>query len=135
MKNRKLVLLSSCFIIVVFAFLLVQGCSHGQGSNPTFQTEYQAVLLTNGQVYFGKTEFVSKEYVLLKDVFYIRRQINPETKQVSNTLLKKGSEWHGAEQTYINTRHVILIEPVAPESQVAKLIKDANSQKAETPKK
>ena len=129
MKNRTTGLLSSVFIIVIFGLLFIQGCERG----PTFkfQTEYQAVMLDNGQVVFGKAEFLGKEYVLLKDVFYIRSQVNQETKQVTNALIKKGQEWHGAEQSYINTRHIIMIDPVSPESQVAKLIKEQQSPKPE----
>jgi hypothetical protein len=128
MKNRTIGLLSCVFVIVVFG-LLFQGC--GQGSTPKIQTEYQAVVLGNGQIFLGKAEFLGTEYVLLKDVFYIRSQVNQETKQVSNTLIKKGQEMHGAEQMYINTRHIVMIEPVSPESQVAKMIKEAKSQKPE----
>ena len=129
MKNIIIGLVSSVSIIIVFGLLPIQGCR--QDSNPKFQTEYQAVMLTNGQVIFGKAEFVGKEYVLLKDVFYIRSLVSQETKEVSNTLVKKGKEWHGAKQSYINTRHIIMIEPVSPESQVAKLIKEQQSQKPE----
>lgn len=116
------------FYYHLFCLLFIQGCK--QDSNPKFpkfETEYQAIFLGNGQVVFGKADFLGQEYVLLKDVFYIRSQINQDTKQATNTLIKKGKEWHGAEQMCINTRHVIMIEPVSPESQVAKLIKEQNA--------
>jgi hypothetical protein len=130
----KTIRLSICVIaIAVFGLVSIQGCS--QNSNPKFQTEYQAVVLTNGPVFFGKVEFLGTEYVLLKDVYYIRSQVNQETKQVTNTLIKKGQELHGAELTYINARQIVMIEPVAAESQVAKLIRDAKAQKPpEAPK-
>jgi hypothetical protein len=128
MKNR-IIGLVSVITIMVFGLFFIQGC--GRGSTPKLQTEYQAVFLGSGQVVFGKAEFLGTEYVLLKDVFYLRSQVNQDTKQVSNTLIKKGQEWHGAEQMYINTRQIITIEPVSPESQVAKLIKEAKSQKPE----
>ncbi len=128
MKNR-IIRLISVIAIMVFGLLFIQAC--GRGSTPKLQTEYQAVFLGNGQVFFGKVEFVGTEYILLKDVFYVRSQVSQETKQVSNTLIKKGQEWHGAEQMYINTRQIVSIEPVSPESQVAKLIKEAKPQKPE----
>ena len=130
MKNSFSSILHNFFIITVFGLLFIYGC--GQNSNPTFpkfETEYQAVFLGNGQVIFGKSEILGKDYILLKDVFYIRSQANEQTKQVTNTLIKKGKEWHGAEQMYINTRHIIMIEPVSPESQVARLIKEQKAQR------
>lgn len=128
MKNKPIVLFSHFFIIIFFGLLFIQGCKQEEVT-PKFQTEYQAVILTNNQIVFGKAEFLGKDYLLLKDVFYIRSLVNQETKEVSNSLVKKGKEWHGANQMYINTRHIIEIEPVSPESQVAKLIKEQQSQK------
>jgi len=117
-------------LIVVGVVLFIQGCGSGPGSQkPSFQTEYQAVFLGNGQVYFGKAE-VGPDYVTLKDVFYVVSQVNPENKQqVRNTLIKRGQELHGPDLMYINKTHVVLIEPVSADSQVAKLIKEAKAQK------
>ena len=129
MRIRNIGLWGCVCAIIVFGFVLIQGC--GQGSTPKFQTEYQAVLLANGQAVFGKAEFLGTDYILLKDVFFIHSQVNPDTKQMASTLVKKGQEWHGAEQMYINTRHIISIEPVSPDSRVAKLIKETQAQKAE----
>ena len=125
-----------CFFILpfVFAILIIQGCGSGPGSQkPSFQTEYQAVFLGNGQVFFGKIE-VGPDYVTLKDVFYVLSQVNPENKQqVRNTLIKRGQELHGPDLMYISKNQVVFIEPVASDSQVAKLIKEAKAQKpAET---
>ena len=125
MKKRIMGLLG--IIVFVFGGVCLQGCQ--QNENPKFQNEYQAVLLTTGQVFFGKVEFVGTDYVLLKDVFYIRSVANPDTKQVSNTLIRKGNEIHGADQTYINARHIIMIEPVSPQSPLAGRIKELQSQK------
>ena len=53
---------------------------------------------------------------------------------MTNTLVKKGQEWHGAEEMYINSRHVVTIEPVSPESQVAKFIREQKAQAPEAQK-
>lgn len=128
MNNRRIGLLGGMFAIVFIGLFLIQGC--GRDSNPKFQTEYQAVVLMNGQYFFGKAEFWGKEYVRLKNVFYLYPHIDQKTNQRMNTLVKKGSEFHGADEMYINTEHIIAIEPVSPESPLGKLIiKDANSQK------
>ncbi|PKN33182.1 MAG: hypothetical protein CVU61_14840 [Deltaproteobacteria bacterium HGW-Deltaproteobacteria-19] len=129
MKIRTIGLSGWVFAVAAFCFLFIQGCA--QDTRPKFQTEYQAIMLAGGQAVFGKAEYVGKDYILLKDVFYIRSQVNQETKQVTNILIKKGQELHGAEQMYINTRHIAVIEPVSPESQVAKLIKEKKAQSPE----
>jgi hypothetical protein len=88
---------------------------------------YQAVLLDNGQVYFGKLDGAGTEFPVLTDVYYIQNKIDPQTKAVSNVLVRRGKEWHSPDRMILNGRHVILIEPVGGGSQVAKLIAELNT--------
>lgn len=95
---------------------------------PGFSTSYQAVLLTNGQVYFGQLEQLSSPYPVLRDVFYVVSQANPETKQVSNILIRRGKELHGPEYMVLNRQNILMIEPVKADSQVGKLIAEQKAQ-------
>jgi hypothetical protein len=112
-------------LLIGFA-LILSGCGGAGSQKINFKTEYQAVFLPNGQVYFGKVE-QGTDYITLTDVFYIQGQVNKETKEVTNILLKRGKEWHGPDAMYISKGAVAMIEPVAADSQVAKLIKEAGS--------
>jgi hypothetical protein len=89
---------------------------------PSLTTPYQAVILTNGQTLFGKLQKAGSAYPVLEDVFYIRNEMNPDTKQMSMTLVKRGKEWHEPDYTTINSAHILFIEPVKPESRLGKLI-------------
>jgi hypothetical protein len=89
---------------------------------PQITTPYAAVLLDNGQVYFGKLVHSESNYAELTDVYYIQSQVNQETKAVSNTLVRRGNEWHGPDRMFLNDRHIIFIEPVGTTSKVAQLI-------------
>jgi hypothetical protein len=96
---------------------------------PTFSTEYQAVFMDNGQVFFGKMKNTGSNYTLLRDVYYIGRQTSPDGKEVKNILIKRGNEWHAPDYMYINKLHIVIIEPVAANSRVEQLIKEAKNQK------
>jgi hypothetical protein len=96
---------------------------------PALTTSYHAVVLVGGQAFFGRIENLQAENMVLNDVFYVQTRTHPETKQVSNVLVKRGQEAHGPDRMIINRRHVMLIEPVAEGSQVAKLIAEQNKQK------
>ena len=89
---------------------------------PSLTTPYQAVILTNGQTLFGRLQKAGSAYPVLEDVFYIQTQTNPETKQSSMILVKRGREWHEPDSTTINAAHILFIEPVKPESRLGKLI-------------
>jgi hypothetical protein len=106
------------------AALCAVSCQTGN-STIRFETPYQAVLLDNNQVYCGKLQGAGTPYPVLTDVFYVQSQVDPQTKQVKNILIRRGNEWHAPDRMYINARHIILIEPVGPNSQVAKLISEA----------
>jgi len=89
---------------------------------PRFETQYQAVLLAGGQVYFGHLEGFGTPFPILHDVFYVQSQVDPTTKNVTNILVQRGKEWHGPDRMYLNPGHIILVEPVGADSAVAKLI-------------
>ena len=110
--------------------LLAYGCNAGMDGGTGMQalkldTEYQAVLLDNGQAYFGRVEQPGGDFILLKDVFYIQSRVDKDRKLVANVLIKRGAqEWHAPDSMLINSKHVIFMEPVSPSSKVAQLIKE-----------
>jgi hypothetical protein len=95
---------------------------------PSFSTPYQAVLLDTGQVYYGKLEGLGTDYPVLREVYYIQTGTDPQTKQTTNVLIRRGKEWHGPEFTVLNAGHIALIEPVSADSKVAGLIADQEKQ-------
>lgn len=90
-------------------------------------TLYQAIFLTNGQVYFGKLTQRGDVFFRLEDVYYISQKqqtLNqPSTPESSVSLAKLGSEVHGPQDFMdINIEHIILIEDLKMESEVVKAI-------------
>lgn len=129
-KMRRFLFVPVLLFLICSATFLFSGCEdQGKGEKLSFSTEYQAVFMSNGQVFFGKIENAGGNYPLLKEVYYIGRQADPEGKEVKSILIKRGSEWHGPEYMYINRQQIAVIEPVAPNSRVAQLIKDAKNVK------
>ena len=112
-----------CLLVIASA----TGCGR-MDQNLSFKSEYQAVFLDNGQVFFGKLENGGSAHPLLKEVYYIGTQVSPDGKEAKNILLKRGSEWHGPEYMYLTASHIVMIEPVSPTSRVAELIKDLKAQ-------
>jgi len=107
------------------------GCAPVQkadGPAVTFSTPYQAVVLINNSVYYGKLSGWGTSTPVLTDVFYIISKTDPDTKKVSNVLVKRGKELHGPDRMYLNGSQIIFVEPVGPDSKVAQLINEANKQ-------
>ena len=87
-----------------------------------FGTTYQAVLLDNGLVYYGKIVGTTRGFAEMTDVYYIQNQVDSQTKETKNILVRRGNELHAPNRTLINTRHIVMIEPVTPGSKVAESI-------------
>lgn len=109
------------------AAVLAAGCG-GSTPAPRFDTPYQAVFMANGQVFFGKLSDAGTEHPRLDDVYYVQQQVNPETKQATSVLIRRGREWHAPSFMVLNGRSILFIEPVGPDSKVAQLIAEAGKQ-------
>lgn len=132
-KSRKKFLVV-WFLVLILAALFVayylwQG---GFSSIFDFTRDYQAVFLSNGQVYFGTASNLSSGFVTLKNVYYLQTQqvLQPvqgqkEPKQVQQiSLAKLGvSELHKPKDGMkINRDHILFIEDLEKDSQVIQAI-------------
>ncbi|MDB5178200.1 MAG: hypothetical protein JWN01_143 [Patescibacteria group bacterium] len=93
--------------------------------------QYQAVFLTNGQVYFGKASRVDNSYVKLTDIYYlqVQQQVQPKDQSAGQqpqvSLAKLGGELHGPEDVmYVSRQQVLFWENLKDDGKVAKAIKD-----------
>jgi len=129
-NGRKLWIALGCLVCLVLA--LGAGCVPQKAETPavTFSTPYQAVVLINNSVYYGKLSGWGTSNPVLTDVFYIISKTNPDDKdkKVSNVLVKRGKELHGPDRMYLNGNQIIFVEPVGPDSKVAQLINEASKQ-------
>jgi len=98
---------------------------------------YQAVFLTNGQVYFGKMSNISEDYATLKDIYYLQVVQPPLQGQAADqaqaqqqaaaqpqiSLVKLGNELHGpVDEMHISKSQVLFYEDMKDDSQVVKAI-------------
>lgn len=126
--NKVFSVITICLAVAVIILALVIVKVHSAGSTPSFNTPFQAVLLDNNQVYYGKLSHVGSRYPEMTDVYYIVRTEDAATKQVKNVLVKRGKELHAPQMTFFDARHIVMIEPVGTSSEVAKLIQQSESQ-------
>lgn len=108
--------------------LLATGCQRAPATPADAAIDpnkYYAVLLNNNSVYFGKLEGLGSEFPVLHDVYYVQSNVNQETKQVNNVLVKRGKEWHGPDRMIISDKSIVFVEPVGTGSKVAQLIAES----------
>ncbi len=115
-------ILAGILVITAAAWHLA---GHWRNTSTEFPTPFQAVLLSNGSVYFGHLQGYGGRQPVMTEVYYVVTQTNPETKQTNNVLVKRGKELHEPDRMYLNPSQIILVEPVGTNSKVAKLIAEA----------
>ena len=106
-----------------------QGAIHNYPSN-----KWQAVFLSNGQIYFGHVTKITKDTLVLEDIYYLqvvtaplqRSQDSPDSvnqQEQRLTLIKLGNEIHGPyDKMNINQNHVVLVENLKDDSRVVQAI-------------
>jgi len=138
-KNKKskifLFTLILIVILIIAGFLINTYTSinlWGTLKNAETTENYNAVFLSNGQVYFGIiTSNNNDDYTTLKDIYYLQvsgalQQATPSeaNQQPQLTLVKLGNELHGPEDyMQINNDHIIFIEKLKEDGKVVEAIK------------
>jgi hypothetical protein len=119
-------------VLIVLAVLFRDKWSNTAGGSMK-TTDFQAVFLTNGQVYFGKISDARDSYVTLKDIFYLQVQNPPiqgsqqqQTQaQPQLSLVKLGNELHGpVDEMHINRDQILFYEDMKADGKVAQAIKE-----------
>lgn len=108
--------------------------SRGQnGSTAIDGNKYQAVSLTDGQIYFGKLHMLNSQYVKVTGAYYLQAQTgktdtststDTSTDQNNVKLIKLGNKIYGPEDDIVIAKDQILTyENLNPDGQVAKWLK------------
>ena len=111
-----IVLLIAVVVFLIFSILPAQKAQ-----------VWQAVFLTNGQVYFGHVAKTTETSVVLRNVYYLQvQQLMPKEgkePQQQLTLVRLGQEMHGPEnEMEINRAHILFVEKLRKDSQVVTTI-------------
>jgi len=96
---------------------------------------WQAVFLSNGQVYFGKIAKMNNDIIVLRDIYYLQVVTQPLQRSAEGetptepeqrlTLIKLGNEIHGPQdEMVINRNHVVIMEDLKDDSRVVQAIND-----------
>lgn len=143
-SSSSLVLIVLIILVVILGWWFLGGRNKtGLFTNPSISSDYQAVFLTNNQVYFGKLTRSNDDYAVLTDIFYLQVDQPLQPSQPASpaggpnpnvSLIKLGSELHGpADRMEINRDQILFIENLRPDSQVVKGIEKYKSDQKSQP--
>ena len=127
-------------LLLVLGFLFRDRLGVILNRNNAELSDYQAVFLTNGQVYFGKISQTRDTYVVLKDIYYLQvnKQLQPADTQTASqsqlSLIKLGNELHGPDDLmHINRDQILFFEDLKSDGRVAQAITEYQKNKGTVP--
>ena len=143
MKKSRIIALISAVVVILVIGVGISMYRKGTIGTGTLMkdtksgsnvSDFTAVFLTNGQVYFGKEYTAPTGQVDLRDIFYLQvnqaiqpsgnNSANSKTTDNSNVqLVKLGNELHGpSDRMLINTQQVLFTESLKNDSKVVQAI-------------
>lgn len=136
-KNRLKFVLITIGIIILVAIVVIGGLFiYGSSTGSNIESnKYQAVFLTDGQVYFGKLHTLNGDYMKLTNIYYLQTKATSSTNPQQTTsqaatnvqLIKLGNEIHGPEdEMIINKSQIMFFENLKNAGKVSTLIERQN---------
>ena len=130
-SKKRVIFPIGAIILVVILIIIGWSLLSGRSNTATGidNNKYQAIFFTNGQVYFGKLQAFSDQYLKMTDIYYLQAQ-SSSTSEVQTTstdqnvtLIKLGSEVHGPEdEMMISKDQVLFYENLKADSRVVQQI-------------
>ncbi|MEK7504772.1 MAG: hypothetical protein AAB589_00585 [Patescibacteria group bacterium] len=123
------IILLLVIVVVAGGWWWVNGGSFLGGAS----SKYQAVFLSNNQVYFGKLSNSNSNYPKLTDIYYLQvaQPLQPSQPANNINLVKLGNELHGpSDGMKINRDHILFVEDLKADSQVVQAIEQYKKNQA-----
>lgn len=121
-------------VAVIALVLLVEGfAAHAFTNKTPKHGKYQAVFLTNGQVYFGKLSGIGGKSVTLKDVYLVQSQngnnASPSPSSLVLARIDQNTLIHPYQEMTIDAKQVLFWEDMQDDAEVVKKINDDKGKK------
>lgn len=130
LKNWKTIALVLLGVLVIAGLVWYGLRAAGSGDYGIQEDKYQAVFLTNGQVYFGRIQN-HDDFITMSDIYYLKAQENLQSGSTTSTtkpditLIKLGNELHGPEDFMnIDKDQILFWENLKEDGRVVKAIRE-----------
>ena len=132
-KNKMFLYILYGIVIILLVYVgwstKLFGIIKEKATTASKDSQWQAVFLTSGQVYFGKLSGATSQYATLKDIYYLQVQkaVQPADQSQAQdqkvTLVKLGSELHAPmDEMKINRDQILFWENLKASGKVVQAI-------------
>lgn len=130
-KTRLVAMAAGVVMVVSLIVVGIMSMYLSSTSSAIDGSKYQAVFLTNGQVYFGKLKALNGGYMKLADIYYLQTSSSTSSSDTSKLqsssstnsdvqLIKLGNEIHGPnDEMVISKDQILFFENLKKDGKVA----------------
>lgn len=118
-----------CVLAVASLLAVLVYQNYQRFHKPLLTTKYQAVTLTNGEVFYGRIDHLGSDHPVLRDAFSVRTELDPQTQQPRLALVRRRDGVAGADHLIIPASAIAFVEPVRPDSTIGRLIEQQERQR------
>ena len=126
MLSKKILILFAVIVLTIIAAGVWLGFKFLGSESPEGASQYSAVYLVTGDIYYGKLSFFPR--MKLRDVWFLQRGVDPQTQQQQFGLAKLTTAfWGPVDKVYLNPDQVLFWTALRNDSQVAQAFKNPES--------
>ena len=116
------IVVAACGLAIVALLAVIVYQTYQRVHQPLLTTQYQAVTLTNGEVFHGRIDHLGSDHPVLRDAVTIRTELDPQTQQLRYVLTSRRDSVTGADHLILPVASIAFVEPVQADSIIGKLI-------------
>jgi len=131
MFTKKIIIIVIVIVVVLGALSVWVGLRFMADQNPEGASEYSAVYLTTGDIYFGKLYWFPWPHI--KNVWFLQRGTNGQNQTQLGVVPFRNAFWGPVDEIYLNPKEMILWTRLRNSSQLAQAFANPSSLQAATP--
>jgi hypothetical protein len=120
MLSKKIIVVLLVVVVALVALGIWLGMAFLNKGNPAGPSDYSAVYLVTGDIYFGKLQWFPKPH--LTNVWFLQRGVNQQNQPQLNVAPFNAVFWGPVDEIYLNPSEIIFWTSLRNDSQLAKAL-------------
>ena len=116
------IVIAACGLALVALLAVLVYQNYQRFHKPLLTTSYQAVMLVNGEIFYGRLDHLATDHPVLRDAFTVRIEQDSQSQKRKYVIAKRGDSPTGADHMIFPATAIASIEPVRSDSEIGRLI-------------
>jgi hypothetical protein len=122
---KKLLITLIVIVIVILGVGIWLGVKFLGPKNPAGPSEFSAVYLATGDIYFGKLDWFP--WPRMTNVWFLQRSVNQQNQPQLGVAPFTSAFWGPVDRVYLNPKEIILWTNLRNDSQLAQVLSNPNA--------